>query len=635
MGRARVYSGTGSGFGLRTVTGSVDTFNITGLSPQTDYCYYIRDSCATNGFSPWVGPICFNTQCLPSSMPFYESLDNWTLACWDYYQGNADWVKYTGTGGDNYAQADFWNNGTGIYHLTSPPITITQDAQLRFFWSRLGSTFYNDRLHVRAQVAGSGVWDTILTLQGSDFDDPTASNTAPGSFVEEDILLNPNLYTGNDIIIEFVGISDFGPNVCLNDIYVENAPACTNPLSLDAKNLADTSATLNWVNTAGNSMDEVWFRPQGFCQGTQTTAGVQTSVSADSLVVDTLSANTCYEFLVRSFCSTNDTSTWSGPYQFCTPCAPYSAPYIENFDAMATGQAPDCFTPILIGTNAQLSAAEVYSFGTPRSAPNHIRFYNYDNSTTMLVTPGFSDISVGDKQVVMYARETFADGEELIIGTVPSPQSNQPFSPLDTFVMSTTDQKVISNITTANGYNGTDQYVAILHGNTGTFNTIYIDDFAYQVMPSCPQPLSGFTINAATTTATLGFSSGGSSNHQIDYGAPGFTPSGASTNLVNVTSTSPTLTGLSSNTAYEWYVRDSCGVGDVSVWTGPFSFQTACTAFTAPFSEDFENLTLGFYEGQDDCWTLETRWLKHRATSGYGWELRNTSQTSSRYVHRS
>ena len=31
-------------------------------------------------------------------------------------------------------------------------------------------------------------------------------------------------YTGNDVIIEFIGLSDFGPNCYLNDIYVENAP---------------------------------------------------------------------------------------------------------------------------------------------------------------------------------------------------------------------------------------------------------------------------------------------------------------------------------------------------------------------------------------------------------------------------
>ena len=85
-----------------------------------------------------------------------------------------------------------------------------------------------------------------------------------------------------------------------------------------------------------------------------------------------LTSNTCYEFLVRSICTAGDTSDWEGPVIFCTPCVPFTAPYFEDFDAMATGVVPDCFEAILEGTSNQFSTIEVSTQGGARSAPNQV-----------------------------------------------------------------------------------------------------------------------------------------------------------------------------------------------------------------------------------------------------------------------
>ncbi|MDZ7845815.1 MAG: hypothetical protein U5L96_02990 [Owenweeksia sp.] len=69
--------------------------------------------------------------------------------------------------------------------------------------------------------------------------------------------------------------------------------------------------------------------------------------------------------------------------------------------------------------------------------------------------------------------------------------------------------------------------------------------------------------------------------------------------------------------------------GGGGIYLGPVSFTTACQAQLASYSEDFENHTLGWYQGVDNCWTLQNTIEKTSATSGFGWELRNTSQTSS------
>ena len=55
-------------------------------------------------------------------------------------------------------------------------------------------------------------------------------------------------------------------------------------------------------------------------------------------------------------------------------------------------------------------------------------------------------------------------------------------------------------------------------------------------------------------------------------------------NLVsNLSQSSYTLTSLTSNQAYDFYVQAVCDTNDVSSWSGPFSFTPAPTPCYAPF----------------------------------------------------
>ena len=83
------------------------------------------------------------------------------------------------------------------------------------------------------------------------------------------------------------------------------------------------------------------------------------------------------------------------------------------------------------------------------------------------------------------------------------------------------------------------------------------------------------------------------------------------------TNTNPTaITGLNSNTTYDFYVQADCGNGDTSTWAGPYIFTTLCSIFIPPFSESFET-------GDISCWFNETSdqldWEVHSGpTSSYG-----------------
>ncbi len=334
------FTPAGAGqLGIDSVAGTINQGTLTGLAPQTTYEFYVQDSCSATGLSPWVGPFQFTTPCLPSTMPYYESFDTWALACWDSVGGNSFWQPYNSGTGDNYARADFWVNSTGTYHLTSRPVAITSDAQLRFYWSHLYNSFYDDRFVVMTKTLSATTWDTVLDLFGPAFNDPTAGSfNSPGSFIEEEIILDPN-YTGDTIQVKLVGLSDWGPDLFINDLYIEPAPTCPKLSNLDASNIGPFSADLTWNSSPNANYYQVWYGPSGFYQGTQTTQGTQDTTSNPLYAASGLSGNTCYDFLVRSVCAPGDTAEWVGPFTFCTPCAPFTAPYSEDFDALGTALA--------------------------------------------------------------------------------------------------------------------------------------------------------------------------------------------------------------------------------------------------------------------------------------------------------
>jgi hypothetical protein len=92
--------------------------------------------------------------------------------------------------------------------------------------------------------------------------------------------------------------------------------------------------------------------------------------------------------------------------------------------------------------------------------------------------------------------------------------------------------------------------------------------------PTCPSP--GTPVAGTATSFTLSFdfplNCATATNYDIEYGPAGFTP-GTGTiaanqpAVINGTTGTVTLTGLTPLTVYDAYIRSNCGAGDVSTWT--------------------------------------------------------------------
>ena len=131
----------------------------------------------------------------------------------------------------------------------------------------------------------------------------------------------------------------------------------------------------------------------------------------------------------------------------------------------------------------------------------------------------------------------------------------------------------------------------------------------------CPVPTALSVSNISTNSALIGWNANGTTTWQIEWGPTGFSQ-GAGT-LITTGVTNPyTLNGLSSGTAYDFYIRSKCGTSTYSAWVGPTTFSTICPVYTAPFTENFEGTTF-----PPACWsrsTDESEWIRSSTASGYG-----------------
>lgn len=321
--------------GVPTDAGVTSPLPKASLLSSTGYDFYVRDNCGGGLYSNWVGPYTFYTACGAFATPFFEPFQNTTIPlCWEM-SGPQAWLftttwpgygatgltDHTGTGG-SFAGVD----GSGTTLLTgitllSPYIDVTALTvpQLRFF------LFNNNINDASYQTLTVDLWDGSAWNPAIYFWGPTNNDPA---WVEVSVVLSTFTITG-DIQFRFVvdksGGSPFYDDLIIDDVYVEEAPTCPNPAGLGATNITTAQADLTWTSYSG--LSDIEFGTAGFVPtGTPTDPGVTSPYTKGGL-----SASSSYDFYVRDDCGGGDYSNWVGPYNFDTPCAPFIAPYTQDF----------------------------------------------------------------------------------------------------------------------------------------------------------------------------------------------------------------------------------------------------------------------------------------------------------------
>ncbi|MEL0644555.1 fibronectin type III domain-containing protein [Olleya sp. Ti.3.14] len=129
----------------------------------------------------------------------------------------------------------------------------------------------------------------------------------------------------------------------------------------------------------------------------------------------------------------------------------------------------------------------------------------------------------------------------------------------------------------------------------GPFSFVTTDDNPY-----CNEP-TNFSLGYNTNGPNVGsdyarflWSDNGGDEYEIEYGDQGFNPGNGTVHVTSENS-STTVSGLTAQTTYDFYIKSKCTENGYSVWTGPLTVTTTTAAFNPncidPFN--FENIGTG------------------------------------------
>lgn len=621
-----------AGFTPGTGTTAITTTNphaLTGLTPSTSYEYYVRSICGPGDSSAWVGPFSFTTQCVSFTAPFAEPFATASLPnCWSQ-GGNTPWEygsnATTPTGFANYGAANVPdhsiggggtfigmdgsdNEDTEASDLTSPLIDISglSTPQLSY-WVFSNNTSDGALNQLLVQFYNGTTWSTIETIQanlGTDWVEFTTDLST--------------LSVSGDVQVRFTVTGDgsggetYNNDILIDDVQVRETPTCFNPSALMTSNITSTAADISW--TVGNPSQLGW-EISIVDAGTPAVGG--TPSATNTYNATGLASNTNYDVYVREICSVGDTTAWLGPISFATLCGVYTAPFTEPF---ATNSLPACWSqggdnPWEYGSDA--STPSGFAAYGAENAPDHTSggggtfigmdgSDNDDGKVSDLTTPLIDISGLTDPQLSYWVfSNNTNDGalNQLVVevyngsawSTVQTIQTNLGVNWVE-FITDLSTLSVSGDIQVRFTVTGDGS------GGSTFYNDILIDDVTIDEAPACPNPSTLTVSNIAGTSLDFGWTENGSATTwNVEYGPTGFSPTGTPT--TSVTSNPASITGLTPQTGYDFYLQADCGTGSTSIWIGPFTVTTTCATYTPDYTEDFSSYIPNCWEETDGLLT--------------------------------
>jgi hypothetical protein len=311
------------------VSVSTNPYTVNGLSPNTDYDFYIQAYCSSTDLSFWSGPYSFTTSCALNTAPYFENFDVAFPICWvQEISDEFDWSLNSGppptlqngfqtgplddvTGGGNYIYTEASNprdlGDEAILFTNSIDISSLTNPELNFYYHMYGA----DMGDLDIELFDGTNYINIFTLSG-DQGDQWFQQSLP-------ITTSSNLITFR--ITGTIG-DGWSSDMAIDNFEVREAPTCPAPTSLSFNNLSSTSVEISWQSSANANSWIINYN------------GNIINTNSNPTVVNNLTPSTNYNVFVTSICPNNDTSYNSAPITFTTSCPARIAPFIETFDTI-------------------------------------------------------------------------------------------------------------------------------------------------------------------------------------------------------------------------------------------------------------------------------------------------------------
>ena len=563
--------------GFNIGTGSSDTVSTTsimalGLTPQTDYDFYVMALCGTAGNSVWSGPYTFTTLCAGFTLTsgYSQNFDNLVVNdlpdCW-FVNNGATFEVSTGTNAA-YSTPNYGEFSTGS----------TVGAGII---SPMFSDLANGTGQIRFRAKKAFTWSTTSLVVGV-----LSTPSNPSSFVPvATIVLTDNWdeYTVPFPVVPagFKHVS-VRTTTAFNTAYLDNViyetqPACL-PATAGSASAAATSALISWthggVNTPGATI--AW-GPSGFNPGTGAVANVANTLGT-TYTITGLTPNTVYTAWIADSCGATTRAPWHGPINFTTSCLGVAMPYTDNFD----------LSPLQCWTNAGTKTMMQYAMPTGQAMRGNFWSWTDGNYATISSRPvtisaaaqatfewshQYQSFYPNDRLYLLGKSLTATSWDTLVKLSGPSFNSTGAGTTTPGTFVDTTVYLPTSWV----GSQAIFRFVA----NSGFGPDVFFDNLVVEAIPTCPEPI-GALVSGTLSTTSVGMAwsavSGTPAGSNVKWGPVGFwtgTGTGANGTTAWNVSSPYTITGLAAGTTYDMYIRDSCSANDKSSWAGPYTVTTA------------------------------------------------------------
>ena len=305
-----------------------------------------------------------------------------------------------------------------------------------------------------------------------------------------------------------------------------------------------------------------------------------------------LDPNTLYYVYVRAACSSTDFSGWTNAVTFVSACTgSQEVPYSTGFENLATGEIPNCWQQIAMGSSSASTFPAAYAYaGNARSSSVYFEFESNSGETEIAALPVMDNIN---QLALSFYASVMNVNFVLEVGVM----EDTTFVPVDTVQLTAGSGNNWAGsyypyTVYFNNYVGMGNRIAMRVTAAGSY-TLMMDDLSVDYAPTCPAPTYLTATASSVDWISLSWTENGSATSwTIEYDTVPIADSLLGMNIANTvsaTSTTETLTNLDTATTYYIYVYADCGSEACSTVATTLSALPAEMPYSCTFEQSGSN----------------------------------------------
>ena len=596
---------------------------VTTLQPSTSYTLRVMSLCEDGTTTTYVQTE-FNTLCGPISLPAFFDPNNYATGatnipyCWARNANGTSYNNYPYI----YGSATNAHTGTNVlyYYFTSTSgypseeiMALPEIDTVNFPMNQVDVTFW-----AKSSPAGRhfvvGVMSNpsdATTFQAVD----TISLTAASAMYT--VELGTFAGTGSRVALKAYKDTTATTYIYVDDISLAVGSPCPRSRNLTATGATDTSIVLGWT-------DVVSGYTQWKVRYTYDTLGPWTEVTVNSnpCTLTGLTHSTKYAYQVAPICEDGQTAFYSREIcRFNTTQIPVTVPYSYDFEDPAEwnnwqtasnnnvnwyrGNVAQHDTSYAMYLSADSGATHSWNMNV---VTNAVAYRDVDFGPTVGSYQVEYDAYIGGTIAQNYDGIAVVVVDPSIYVECPNTGLHSPWGPssisLRTVRRDTNWSHYVANI---DGVSGVKR-LAFYHFNQATGatsaymnNPSAIDNVSI-VAQECVRPYDLNYVSVTDNSVSLHWEGADTATYVVDYRPVGTTGTDLFDTVVGI---SHTVTGLTSLTSYNFWVKKMCDDSTYSAWTSNITVTTLCGYETLPFLEDFESYTGSTYNSAGilpECW---------------------------------